>query len=506
MNSARISNRPYFATGSDTRNDRTFPGSNPGRTCWRATKLRTINPAPISSTSVRATSATMSMPRMRTCAFDADGFVPARSVRFTSTRAARSAGMRPNASAVAALTPTANSRTFGSIRIVSTRGRFAGFIQTSQRVPSHARKTPSNPPQSREHQALRRQLPQQPAAARAKRPPHRQLTFAGGGAREQQVGDVRAGNQQEHADGAEERDERGPHVLDDILLQCDGANPHPRRFVDRVLRTQLRGDRFEVGLRLRQCHARLHPAEDREEREVARRLVRVVELQRLPDLRVGHEEGFGRQPQASRGRQHADDCLITAVEPDATADDRRIAAVPRHPEPMTEDHDVRPAHRFFFGGEVTAVKRIDAHGLEEVGGDRRDIHSFDVAAVGESTGRADEVAARGGPDRFEELRPLLVVLEVTGRHRRQRLCADAEVDPQVHHASRFAITERAHEDAADDAEDRRRRADAEAEREDGYGGETGRASQHAQRVAQILERWFASSRLYQPTTTARARE
>ena len=93
------------------------------------------------------------------------------------------------------------------------------------------------PAKSREHQTLRRQLPQQPAAARAKRTTHCQFTFAGGGAREQQVGDIRTGNQQEHADRPEECDERGTHVLDHIILQCNGANPHPRQLVNRVLRT-----------------------------------------------------------------------------------------------------------------------------------------------------------------------------------------------------------------------------------------------------------------------------
>ena len=177
---------------------------------------------------------------------------------------------------------------------------------------------------------------------------------------------------------------------------------------------QLGGHGFQVRLRLRHGHARLHPAEDGEEREVARRLVGVVELQRLPDLRIGHEKGLGRQPQPSGRRQHADHGLVQPVEPDASSDDGRVAAVAGRPEAVAEDHDRRSAGGLFFGGEVTAVQRIDPHGREEVGGDGRNIHPLDVAAIAEGAGCADDVSPGGRADRFEELRPLLVVLEVPG--------------------------------------------------------------------------------------------
>ena len=157
------------------------------------------------------------------------------------------------------------------------------------------------------------------------------------------------------------------------------------------------------------------------------------------------------------------------------------------PQAVAEDHDRRSADGFFFGGEVTAVQRIDADGREEVGGDGGDIHSLDVAAVAEGAGRADQLPPGGGADRFEGLAALLVVPEVPGRHRRQRLRADAEIDPEVHDPIRLAITERTQQHAVDDGEDRRRGADAESEREDGDGGETGSSSEHPQRVAQILK-------------------
>ncbi len=92
--------------------------------------------------------------------------------------------------------------------------------------------------------------------------------------------------------------ERRPGVLDDVVLERNDADAHVGRLVLGVLLTKLPGDAVHLGLRLREGHAGLEPAEDGEEREVARRPLTVVEPQRLPDLRVGDEKRFGREKQA----------------------------------------------------------------------------------------------------------------------------------------------------------------------------------------------------------------
>ena len=53
----------------------------------------------------------------------------------------------------------------------------------------------------------------------ADRGPNRKLTLSARPAREQQARDVGAGNQQDHADGAEEHEQGLAHVADDLLVE-----------------------------------------------------------------------------------------------------------------------------------------------------------------------------------------------------------------------------------------------------------------------------------------------
>ena len=80
---------------------------------------------------------------------------------------------------------------------------------------------PSAPPSRREQQAFGQHLPRQPPAAGADGRAHRQLALPAHGARQQQVGDVDAGHQQDDAHRGHQHDERMPHVADDVLVQGD---------------------------------------------------------------------------------------------------------------------------------------------------------------------------------------------------------------------------------------------------------------------------------------------
>ena len=63
------------------------------------------------------------------------------------------------------------------------------------------------------------ELAQQPDAAGAERRANRQLRLARRRTREQQVGDVRAGHEQDEADGAEQDQERRPDVAEHHLVE-----------------------------------------------------------------------------------------------------------------------------------------------------------------------------------------------------------------------------------------------------------------------------------------------
>ena len=86
------------------------------------------------------------MPRRRTC--DAVADPVARSVEFRSMPAARSAGTRPDSSAVSALAPAAKSSAVVSICTASRRGRFAGRRTASACVPARAMMRPTASPPS----------------------------------------------------------------------------------------------------------------------------------------------------------------------------------------------------------------------------------------------------------------------------------------------------------------------------------------------------------------------
>ena len=92
-------------------------------------------------------------------------------------------------------------------------------------------------------------------AGGAERAAHRNLALAAGRPREQQVCDVGARDQQHEADRDEERHERPPRVLDDILLQRNDPDVHVPGLVHGVLRAKLSRDSVHVRLGLRERHA-----------------------------------------------------------------------------------------------------------------------------------------------------------------------------------------------------------------------------------------------------------
>ena len=194
-----------------------------------------------------------------------------------------------------------------------------------------------------------------------------------------------------------------------------------------------------------------------------------------------------RQPQPEAGRHDADHGLIETVQPDPTTHDARIGAVPAPPQVVAEDHDLRTTHRFFFRGEVTSVGRIHTEQREEVRRDRRDFDALRLDAISrQRADGSDHLPAGAGGKKVERLAALLVVPEVTWRHRGQGLCADPEVHPDVRDPLGRSVWQGSQQDAVHDREDRRRRAYAEAQRDDGYRRETRTSNQRPQRVSNIL--------------------
>ena len=80
--------------------------------------------------------------------------------------------------------------------------------------------------ETRQHDALDDQLPKQPTASGTERGAHCDFLLAINGTREQQVCDIRAGNQQHERDRAHEHQQSGTHVLHELIAQSRHARPH----------------------------------------------------------------------------------------------------------------------------------------------------------------------------------------------------------------------------------------------------------------------------------------
>ena len=80
-----------------------------------------------------------------------------------------------------------------------------------------------------------------------------------GGAREQKVGDVRAGDEQHATDRAEQRIQHRAHIAHAVILHPHHENA-PAFVGIGILLRELRGEHFEFRPGLLHRHARLQPA------------------------------------------------------------------------------------------------------------------------------------------------------------------------------------------------------------------------------------------------------
>ena len=87
----------------------------------------------------------------------------------------------------------------------------------------------------RQHHAFRKKLPDNPAASGSHRGANRNFPFPARRARQQQIGDIRAGDQQHEADRTQKNQQRIPHAAHDDVLQRLYAESSPLRSIIRPL-------------------------------------------------------------------------------------------------------------------------------------------------------------------------------------------------------------------------------------------------------------------------------
>ena len=248
----------------------------------------------------------------------------------------------------------------------------AGDARDARRVPPghelHAQVRQAEPgdgADAREDQALGQQLPQHAKTPGAERGTKGNLALARFGPRQQQVGDVGAGDEQQEADRTEEQPDRAAHRADDFIGQRQRHRVELHLHRVEAFGRHRAGDamQFVGGLR----HRRAGREPRRGEQPVTAVVGRVrIHLERDPQLaRLGILE-IRRQREPRR--HHADDLVALAVDQDAAADDRRIRRVAAVPHPESENDHPRTAWQVFLGRERTADERGRTEGRKEVCG------------------------------------------------------------------------------------------------------------------------------------------
>ncbi|HEY7284130.1 MAG TPA: hypothetical protein VH497_01715 [Vicinamibacterales bacterium] len=338
----------------------------------------------------------------------------------------------------------------------------------------------------REEAGFSKQLPHQLAASGADGEPHGHFTGPGRCARQQQVRDVRARDEQHERRHAEEQRQRRASLDRHVALPAC-ARLHAQR-----LRLELRHPLVahaalerhfdvvdDVVIRRGEGRSRLVDRDAGLQAAEYIRPVRATVLEVLERLREAahrdRREDRRLQPErraVESTLRHADDRHRLAVDRDGLIQDRGIQSEAPLPVAPAEDHDVR-----FAGSGIVRRRqqpsdgRLDADDREVVAGHEQPVDAFSLAARGE-VGPERDVRGEAGKRRlgFFEVaehriteHPVAVAL-LAARIRpglRPRR-------PDVHEPVRFRHRQRTEQDLIEEREDGRVRADAERQRHDGH--------------------------------------
>ena len=315
------------------------------------------------------------------------------------------------------------------------------------------------------------ELAHQPSAWRPESAADGELAVAHRGLREQQVRHVRARHEQQESHRAEENQQRPARFPRDRVLERLDRPVHEkvvallaRSFVDPAC------DRADVPVRLRDRHT---AAQAPDGAAVVRSTARVfsVEAGRHPQLRV--------RGKAESGRKHADDGVHLAVDLQVRL--REVALRPEvlPPVPLADEDGGRGSLLVVGRAEVPPEQRPDAEDPEEAG---RHVRHVRARGLEGARNRHEVVVVPG--HRLETAVLIPEVVEVRVRQARgPALRGDLE---DGHDPARVGVRQRPKKDAVDDAEDGRRRADTERERDDHDRGDAGLLAQHPRRVPEVL--------------------
>ena len=323
----------------------------------------------------------------------------------------------------------------------------------------------------RQQQAFDDELPRQPPPRAAERGTNGELLLARRAARQDEPGDVHAGNRQQQRDRAEEYPQQASGRPDGVDLQRRDARP-PTSLALAVVGLDLERDCFQLRLRLLERGPRPQTADDAQVVVVPLRPVRTLEVERRPDLDAGHErvlEGIGH---------HRDDLLTDAVDRQRLSDRVGTRAEILAPDPLADDDDAG------IGALGVSVERLPgqhphADHAEVVGSDRQDADALGLGAIGEV--RALAVV---GVDR-RQIERRAVVPERAERRLGHVVVGLARDVIHADEPVRIVIRQRPEHDGVQHAEDRRVRPQSQGESEDDDRGELLRGGEGPHRINDV---------------------
>ena len=162
-------------------------------------------------------------------------------------------------------------------------------------------------------------------AAGAQRGADSEFLAAIHGARQQQIGHVGTGNQQQEADCGEEHQQKRPNVADNLFAQASHGNRNGR-FLPGIFSGQLAGDAGHLGPGLRQSYAGSQASNHVQPAGVAGSRGVRVGVQRNPD---GHDPGGWILKILRQDTDHRDRLVVERNDP---ADDFRVSGEIAAPE------------------------------------------------------------------------------------------------------------------------------------------------------------------------------
>ena len=297
-------------------------------------------------------------------------------------------------------------------------------------------------------------------ASRAECHTHRGFAPARDRARELEVGDVGARDQEYQRHGAAQHDQGLAHLANDLILEWHRAEREATvgRIDFGMIAPQTPGECVEFGLGSLERHAGTETRQDVVVLGGANIGCRRRERQWQEHVAVLHDakRGEHRSRQGEVGGKHTHDLVGLAVQDERSADHRRIAAEPAHPGGMREHRGPGPTRYVVLRHEESSQSRTSAKHRQEVRRHTKRTHSLRFAAPGER---------RVGADRDRDIAErVLSLADIEVLRGGEPVFGNAEAwgsIPEDGEAPGLQVGQRAEQESGADGEQRGVRADAE---------------------------------------------